>query len=78
MPITKQAIKKLRRDRVRTVKNDSVRKALKRAVKDARKSPGTKTLSQAFATADRALKRGLIHKNKAGRIKSRLAKLAAK
>jgi len=74
MPITKQAIKKLRRDRSRTVSNNALRKKLHHAIKQAKKGNTPSLMSKAFSSADKAVKQGLIHKNKAKRIKSRLAK----
>ncbi|MBI5449229.1 30S ribosomal protein S20 [Candidatus Gottesmanbacteria bacterium] len=78
MPITKQAEKKLRRDKKTSTKNASVRLKLRKLIKITRKSPTPKTLSAVFAALDKAAKRNIIHKNKAGRLKSRLARLLAK
>jgi len=78
MPITKQAIKKLRHDRVLTRQNATYRSMLKMVVKKARKSPTPKTLTAAFSALDKAVKHHLIHKNVSARTKSRLAKLLKK
>jgi len=78
MPITKQAIKKLRHDRSLTRANDVARRKLKSAVKNARKSPTAKSVSAAFTSLDRAVKHNIIHKNTAGRTKARLSKLLKK
>ena len=78
MPITKRAIKKLRHDRRRFPQNELMRKALKKRVKAARASPTPKTLSAAFAALDKAVKHHIVHKNKAARLKSRLAKILKK
>lgn len=75
MPITKQAIKKLRRDRSRQAQNARVRVNLRDAVKAVRRKPTAKTLSLAFQRLDKAVKTGVIHKNKASRLKSRLSRL---
>lgn len=75
MPITKQAIKKLKHDRKRTKENAKTRVSFKSLVKKARKSPTQKTLSSAFAALDKAVKHKLIHKNASSRTKSRLSKL---
>ena len=74
MPITMQARKKMRRDRRRTQENSRQRRELHDAVKKARTSPTKKSLSAAYRTLDKAAKKGHIHRNKASRLKSRLAK----
>jgi small subunit ribosomal protein S20 len=78
MPVTKQARKKLRKDRKREVKNDILRASYKKAVKTTKKSATDKKLSAATKVIDKAAKKGIIHKNKAARLKSRLAKLTGK
>ncbi len=78
MPITAQASKKLRHDRKRTKQTMIVRESLRNLVKSMRKTPSAKTLPQVFAALDKAAKRNIIHKNKASRLKSNLAKLIAK
>lgn len=76
MPVTKQAKKKLRKDKRREKQNLKVKAAFKKAVKNTKKSPTLKKLSTASKIVDKAAKKGIIHKNKAARIKSRIAKLA--
>lgn len=78
MPITKQASKKLRHDRNRTKATMKIRKSVYAVVKEARKAPTKKSISSAFKTLDKAAKRSVIHKNKAARLKSRMAKLLKK
>lgn len=78
MPITKQAIKKLRRDRSRQADNARVREGLRDAVKTVRRKPTAKALRLAFQHLDKAAKTHLIHKNKAARLKSRLSRLLKK
>jgi small subunit ribosomal protein S20 len=78
MPITKQAEKKLRHDRKRTVETKHVQAALQKLVKSMRKHPTQKSLTLAFTALDKAAKTHVIHKNKAARLKARLAKLLAK
>jgi small subunit ribosomal protein S20 len=78
MPITKQAEKKLRHDRKRTIEIKRAHTALQKLVKSMRKHPTQKSLTQAFSALDKAAKTHLIHKNKADRLKARLAKLLAK
>ena len=78
MPIIASAAKKLRHDRRRTKQTMNVRVRLRTVVKSFRASPSKKSLSEVFTTLDKAAKRNVIHKNKAARLKSRLAKLIAK
>jgi len=73
VPVIKSAIKKLRKDRKREKENDARRRSLERAIRLARKSPSK--INAAYSAIDRAVKRNIIHKNKAARIKSSLAKL---
>ncbi len=75
MPITKQALKKLRHDRKQSDASDAVRMTLRKLIKAARVTPGKKTLTHAFRALDKAANKHLIHKNKAARLKSRLSKL---
>lgn len=75
MPVTKQAKKKLRKDIKREKTNDLLRKELKKTVKNSRSNPTAKKLLQSMKIIDKASKKNIIHKNKAARIKSRLARL---
>ncbi len=76
MPVIKSAIKKQRKDKVRTVRNNSFRSELDRALKLAKKTKTPKSISAAESIVDRAVKNNIIHKNRAARIKSSLSKLA--
>lgn len=75
MPVTKQAIKKVRQDRRKTAVNLRTRRAFKAAVLAFRKKPTAAGLVSVYKTLDRAAKTNVIHANKASRIKSRLSKL---
>jgi len=75
MPLTKQAIKKVRQDKRKTIYNIRTKKAYKQAVVAFRKKPTAKSISEVFSKLDRAAKTNLIHKNKASRLKSRLSAL---
>ena len=75
MPVTKQAIKKIRQDRRKTAVNLKVRRAFKAAVLGFRKKPTRAGLTAVYRAADKAAKTNVIHKNKASRLKSRLSKL---
>lgn len=78
MPLTVGAIRKERADKRKAVANSRVRKVTRKALSDARKKTTPATLSGAFSALDRAAKTHVIHKNKAARLKSRLAKLGMK
>jgi len=73
VPVIKSAIKKLRKDRKREKENDARRRSLEWTIRQARKSPSK--INAAYSAIDKAVKRNIIHKNKAARIKSSLAKL---
>ncbi len=75
MPILKHAKKKLKQDKLRTVRNKKVKTTFKLAVKKAKSEKNAKTVSGAFKAIDKAVKKNIIHKNKAARMKSALSKL---
>lgn len=75
MPVTKQAIKKVRVDERRRAVNLKVRKAFKAAVLAFRKKPTSAGLTKVYRAVDKAAKTNVIHANKAARIKSRLSRL---
>jgi len=75
MPVIKSAKKKLRQDIKREKVNDILRKTLKEAIKGAQKSKTAEKIKKAVVLTDKAVKKNLIHKNKAARIKSSLSKL---
>ena len=74
MPIIRSAIKKVRKDKTRTYRNDKRESALKSLIKKARYGKSAKDLQAAFSALDKAAKVKLIHPNKAARLKSRLSK----
>lgn len=78
MPVTKSAKKALRKDRRRTIINKKRKKYLKEAIKAFKKNPTEKTYRLVASVLDQTAKKKVIHKNKAARLKSRLAKLLAK
>ena len=75
MPIIKSAIKKLRQDKKRTKINRVKKDSLKDAIKKALKTKKEVDVKGAISAIDKAAKKHLIHKNKAARLKSRVAKL---
>ena len=74
MPITKSAQKALRQTKRRTQRNKTWKENLKSAIKKAGKDKSKEAVSYAFKVVDKAAKAGIIHKNKAARIKSKLSK----
>lgn len=81
MPVKRAAIKALRQNRKRRARNLAIKNELKSAVKNARKllaladkNKAAEAISQAIRKLDRASQKGVIKKNTAARIKSRLAK----
>lgn len=75
MPNIASAKKNMRKTRAATVRNRAQRAALRTALKKARAAGATPDVKlQAVKLLDRAARKGLIHKNAAGRYKSRLAK----
>jgi len=78
MPVTTSAKKALRRDRRRKTVNLRIKKKMKTALRRAKEEPTKKSFSLAYSAIDRAVKKKVIHKNKAVRLKSRLSKSFAK
>lgn len=76
MPVIKSAIKKLKQDRKREKLNDALRDSVTAAVRSAKKAKTSATVKEAISIVDKAAKHNLLHKNKASRMKSSLAKLA--
>ena len=77
MPITSSAKKALRQSESRRAKNHVWKNKLREAVKRAEAEKSATALSAVYKTIDKSAKKGLIKKNKASRMKSRLAKLLA-
>lgn len=75
MPIIKGAKKALRQTKKRTEINKKKKVALKLAVENFKKSKTEKNLNLALQLVDKLTKTSILHKNKAARIKSRLAKM---
>ncbi len=70
MPNTSSAKKALRQAEKRNLANVAFKVMLKRSLKTVSKE----TLAKTTSLIDKAVKRNLIHKNKASRMKSQLAK----
>lgn len=77
----RQERRSLRRKAINTRNKSALRtevRKVREAVEDNDPSAARKLLPGVFAAADKAAKKGAIHKNKANRIKSRLSRRAAK
>jgi small subunit ribosomal protein S20 len=75
MPQTRGAIRKLRSDKKKAAVNLKTRRLLVSVVAAVRRKPSAKALKEAFVRIDKSVGKKIIHKNKAARLKSRLAKL---
>jgi small subunit ribosomal protein S20 len=78
LPHHKSAMKRIRQDKKRRVRNRAVKSAVKSAAKSVEaakgREEGEKLLSEVTSVIDRAAKKGAIHWRTAARKKSRLAK----
>ena len=75
MPILANAKKALKVSKKKAIINRQVKSRVKTKTDAFAKEPSVSTLSQAFSSIDRAVKKNLFHKNKAARMKSRLSKM---
>lgn len=80
MPIIKSAKKRVKVANKAAVRNSKTKRSLKSAIKSFGKAltgkDSKKALSKAQSELDKATKKGVMHKNKAARKKSQLAKAA--
>ncbi len=74
MPVIKSAKKKLRADKKKESENKKIKAFFDLAIKKAEKKPNPKNINEVFSIIDKGVKKHIIHKNKAARLKSRLAK----
>lgn len=77
LPNNKSAEKRMRTSKVREQRNKAARSRLRTAIKKVRQTTSPEEAQTAFHAAkslvDRAAAKGLLHANKAGRLKSQLA-----
>lgn len=84
MPNIKSAIKRVKKSKKANAANSSAKSAMRTAVKKAELAIASgaenaqELVVQAMRTLDKAVSKGIIHKNTAARKKSRLAKKLAK
>ena len=76
MPILANAKKALRVSKKKTEFNSRVKSILKTMVDKMKKSPSAENLRSAYSAVDKAVRKHLMHKNKAARVKSQLSKLS--
>lgn len=74
MPVTKTATRALRVSNRKTLVNKKVKKELEVALRTAKKSKKVNDVNKAVSLIDRAVKKFVLHKNKAARMKSALTK----
>jgi small subunit ribosomal protein S20 len=75
MPLLRNAKKALRQSKRKAERNQMVKSKMKTMLDKAKKAASQDTVSGAFSAVDKAVKKHLIHRNKAARIKSQLSKL---
>lgn len=85
MAHTRQALKRLRTNTEKHLKNRSAKSSIKTAsakvtlaAQEQKKEETGKLLSEVYSQIDKAVKQGILHKNTAARKKSRLAQATKK
>lgn len=78
MPIIKSAKKRAKQTKKATIRNARTKKGLRGSLKNFFKKPSSSSHSKAQSNLDKAVKKGLVHKNKAARKKRQLAAAAKK
>lgn len=82
MANNKSALKRIRQSEKRRIHNRFYMRALRSALKDFRaltvKTEAEGKLSSMYSIIDKTAKKGIIHKNKAANLKSKLTRFTAK
>jgi small subunit ribosomal protein S20 len=73
MPIIKSAKKRVKVTKKATVRNSKTKRSLRTALKSFGKKATPSSHSSAQSNIDKAVKKGLVHKNKAARLKKQLS-----
>lgn len=73
MPIIKSAKKRVKTSRKATIRNSKTKRSLKTSIKAFIAKPTSASHSEAQSNLDKAAKKGVIHKNKAARLKKQAA-----
>ena len=75
MPLLANAKKALRAAKKKTTINRRIKSLVKSSMDSVKKTPTKEALATAFSKVDKAVKKHVLHKNKAARVKSQVAKL---
>jgi len=75
MPITKSALKKQRVDKKRTSVNMPIKGKVRSSVKKLGVTPSKEGLVTLYSNLDKAVRKNLLPKNRAARLKSRFSRL---
>lgn len=75
MPVIKSAGKKLRQSQSHHERNLVAKRRVKAVMDNYKRKPNNKDLPKVYAAIDKLAKIGVIHRNKAARLKSRLSHL---
>ncbi len=80
MPKTRSAKKRLRQSEKRRLRNKMYKTRIKTALKKLEEGEGDikELLNEAYSAIDKAVKKGVIHRNKGARLKSKAAEIANK
>ncbi|TET43774.1 30S ribosomal protein S20 [candidate division TA06 bacterium] len=70
----KSAEKRTRQNERRRMRNKGMKSAMRTAIKKASAEPKTENLNTTYSMIDKAVKKHLIHKKTAARMKSKLAR----
>ena len=73
MPIIKSAKKRVKVAKKAAVRNSKTKRTLKSALKLFTRTPSAKSHNDAQSNLDKAVKKGVIHQNKAARLKKQAA-----
>lgn len=71
----RSAIKRARQNKKRRARNRKTKSEVRKVIKQVVKTKDKEQLNKAYSIIDRAAKTGALHRNTAGRKKSKLAKL---
>lgn len=73
MPIIKSAKKRVKTAKKATIRNSKTKRSLRGALKLFTNTPSAKAHNSSQSELDKAVKKGVIHKNKAARLKKQAA-----
>jgi len=74
VPTHKSAKKRLKTNEKTNIRNRAIKSRIKTLVKKTEASPDETSLREVISSLDQAARKGVIHPNKASRIKSRLTR----